>query len=78
MKRIFHEIRHTLGSYASTNCEVQLMDTLEALDQLEADFAALCREVASLSIDHNTKKFTLSSEFDQMAERRGIELPEIL
>lgn len=50
-------------------------EMLAELASLEADFHTLCREVASLSIDHFSKAYATTPEFDQMLDRRGVVLP---
>lgn len=73
----FADIKYRVGGMEGTDCRQELYETLEELIRFEADFATLCREVASLSVDHNIKSFALSPEFDRMMDARGIELPEI-
>ena len=72
---VFEDIRDTLTRNWPENANEQLRDTLDALEQLEVDFHTLCREVASLSIDHFSKAYATSPEFDQMLDRRGVVLP---
>lgn len=70
-------VRMGHGMDRTPPAECLLEDTLKELEKLEADFHTLCREVASLSIDHHSKAFATSHEFDQMCDRRGVEFPEI-
>lgn len=73
----FADIKYRVGGMNHTDCRQELFETLEELIRFESDFATLCREVASISIDHGTKSFVLSSDFERMLESRRIELPEI-
>lgn len=71
----FEDIKDGLVRNWPQNANEELRETLDALVQLEADFHTLCREVASLSIDHFSKAYATSPEFDQMLDRRGVVLP---
>jgi hypothetical protein len=73
----FQDIADRLTMHWPQNANEELRDTLDALVQLEADLHTLCREVASLSIDHFSKAYATSPEFDQMMDRRGVVLPDL-
>lgn len=76
MQHVFRELRNQLkGMHATLPNRDVLMLTLEALDQLEADFAVLCQEVAKVQYDRNREAYNTSSTFDRMVERRGIDVP---
>lgn len=82
----FQELREALDSLTFGNeyrpsvaiiLKHILDQTVAELERREADFHTLCREVASLSIDHFSKQYATSPEFDRMLDRRGVVLPEI-
>lgn len=70
-------IRMGHGTDRRPAAECLLEDTLKELEALEADLHTLCREIASLSINHHSKAYATSHEFDKMLDRRGVVLPEI-
>lgn len=73
----FAEIRDRFIYHYPEDCRDELRDTLDALVRLEEDLHTLCREIASLSIDHFSKAYSTTPEFDAMVDRRGVVLPLI-
>lgn len=73
----FAKIRDGIEIHGTDPNRDLLVMTLFLLDELEADFHTLCREVASLSIDHMSKSYATTPEFDAMLDRRGVVLPVI-
>jgi hypothetical protein len=72
----FDEIRERLlNMHPTLPSRGALIDTLTLLAEMEADFHTLCLEVASLSIDHMSKSYATTPEFDRMLDRRGVVLP---
>lgn len=65
------------GSDRRPGADCILEKTLEELASIESAVHTLCREVASLSIDHHSKAYATTPEFDQMCEALGVQIPEI-
>lgn len=74
----FADIRDRLVMHWPMDAREDLRDTLDALAQLEADFATVCREVAILSTDYTSKRYSTTREFDRVLDDRGIVIPDIL
>jgi hypothetical protein len=78
MKRVFDQIlkEFNVTNHEDTNHRIALKRMLKALDQLEIDFAILCKEAARSQFNEERGEYDLSSgQFDEMLKRREIELP---